>query len=177
LWLSGIIKEYMIKNKKIIVLVIVVILGLGGGWWWYQNSQPKPKSLVGVSAIGQETKGAGDETASPEGAPASQKDDQNNSQTLANLTGTFVSSHEAGMNSIIASNCVTSAGAVCTVMFTKGDISRTLPGQTTDKEGATFWEWTPKQIGLTPGDWTIEAKASNGKQTKSAKDAEVLRIK
>jgi len=170
-------KKDMIKNKKVIVLVIIVAVGLGGGWWWYQSSRPKPKSLVGVSSIGQETKGAGAEADNPEAAPADPKDDQNNSQTLAELTGTFVSSHEADMNSVLASNCVTSPGAICTIVFTRGDASRTLPGQATDREGATFWEWTPKQIGLSPGDWKIEAKASNGDRTTSAADAEVLRIK
>lgn len=171
--LSVIVIVQMLKNKKLVITFIFILALLGLVGWWYSQRE-RPRELEDAKSIGQQTKGEtqqGVQTPKP-----GKKDEGDSSQTLLEPSGNFVSSHEAGMNSLVASSCVTTSGAICTISFTKSGVTKTLPSQTTDREGAAFWEWTPKQVGLSPGEWTIEAKANKSGQDKTAKDAEVLKV-
>ncbi len=162
-------------NKKLGVIITLAVVALLGAGYWYYASHPKPKDLSTSRSIGQSTKG---ETKQPDdsGSNETKHDKPTTPKKLLEPSGNFVSSHEVETNSLIASSCETTSGAKCVINFTKDGVTKSLNAQGTDSEGATFWEWTPKQIGLTPGDWTIEAEASLGTDTKISKDAEVLRI-
>lgn len=94
---------------------------------------------------------------------------------LATPSGTFVSNHHPNLSGSPAPNqiqsvCTTTSGARCTIMFTRGDITKSLPAQMTDSEGTTYWTWKLQDIGLTAGTWHVEAKATLGTQTKTASD-------
>jgi hypothetical protein len=91
----------------------------------------------------------------------------------------YISSHEVSLsaNPLLQSTCVTSAGAKCTIIFTNGGDSISLPTQTTDPTGASYWSWRLKDYGFTTGSWTIQAKASLSGQTKTSKDSLNLTVK
>ncbi len=163
------------KNNKIGTIITLVVVALAGAGYWYYASQPKPKDLSTSRSIGQSTKG---ETGQSDDSPSGEtkQDGPTTPKKLLEPSGNFVSSHEVEMNSLVASSCETTSGAKCAINFTKDGVTKSLSTQGTDSEGTTFWEWTPKQIGLTPGEWVIEAEASLGTEVKTAKDAEVLRI-
>jgi len=96
-------------------------------------------------------------------------------------TGNFVSNHSPNRKgtphpSSMQSVCNTTPGASCTIIFTNGSTTRYLPAQTADKGGATYWTWDVKDIGLTEGSWTIQAKATLGSQVKTASDQVNLQV-
>lgn len=97
-------------------------------------------------------------------------------------SGTFVSNHHPNLSGSpspneIQSTCVTTSGATCTIVFSKDGVTKQLPVQNTDKEGAAYWSWKLQDIGLTTGTWKVQAKAVLGSQTKTTNDALDLEVK
>lgn len=90
--------------------------------------------------------------------------------------GTFVSNHHPHLSgtptpNTVSSSCTTTPGVSCTIRFVNGSTTKELPQQTTDASGNTSWNWSLQQIGLTEGEWTVTAVASNGNKTATSKDA------
>jgi hypothetical protein len=92
-------------------------------------------------------------------------------------TGNFVSSHFPSISSNETSTCNTTPGAKCTITFSKGSVTKSLPTQTIDAGGATYWSWTPASAGLTTGTWKVQAVATLGAQILTADDALSLQVK
>ena len=92
--------------------------------------------------------------------------------------GQFVNFHNpASLDAKEQSVCSTSAGASCTISFTMGSTTKSLPAKTADGSGAAIWtSWTPRSIGLSKGTWTITARATAGNQTKATEDSTKLVI-
>ncbi len=89
--------------------------------------------------------------------------------------GDFVSNHHPNLGGSPApsqetSVCNTTPGAKCTIRFTKGSVTTSLPSQITDSKGTTYWNWDVKTAGLTAGNWTITAAATLNGQTKTTQD-------
>lgn len=99
-------------------------------------------------------------------------------ELIAPTNSTFVGNHRVslGQNPAVQSNCVTSPGASCQIFFTKDSETKSLPMQTTDRGGVAYWTWKPKDISLSAGTWSVEAKATAGNQTKSASDSISLEV-
>ncbi|HSX16792.1 MAG TPA: hypothetical protein VLH86_01685 [Patescibacteria group bacterium] len=100
---------------------------------------------------------------------------------LIDPSGSFVSNHHPTLSGTpgpaMQSACVTTSGATCTIIFTKGSEVKQLPVQTTDREGAAYWTWDVQKLGLSAGTWKVQAKAELGTQSKTADDALDLEIK
>lgn len=110
--------------------------------------------------------------------PGDQKSDTGGSFSNGSLvipTGDFVSNHHPGENgSPLAevSVCNTTPGATCQIVFVKDGVTKALPVQTTDRGGSTYWNnWTPSNVGLTSGVWSVTAVAKLSGQTKTAPDS------
>jgi len=94
------------------------------------------------------------------------------SATLITPTGTFVSNHHPSDTSQTETSvCNTTTGATCQIVLTQGDLVKSLAAQTTDRGGVAYWTWTPKEVGLSSGNWSVQAKATLGSQVKTADDA------
>jgi hypothetical protein len=99
--------------------------------------------------------------------------------SLAAPYGSFVSNHKPGQNGsnlTELSQCTTTPGATCYIKFTQNGVERTLPQQTVNSDGTTFWEWNINNAGLTGGQWTITAIASFNGQIKSTTDQLPLEV-
>jgi len=115
---------------------------------------------------------------------ASDKNEVSSEQTLSAITapsGNFVSNHHPNLDGDPAPNsmqstCITTAGAYCTIMFTKGSTTIGLPTQKTDREGAAYWSWGLQDIDLTTGSWKVQAKATSGSLVEVADDAITLEV-
>lgn len=134
------------------------------------NNQKGEPLRTGTSTATQQTGAA---------QPGDQKS-SSGSSTVTNLlapSGDFVSAHGTSAYPIksdaqLTSVCNTSPGAMCIISFSSAGFTKSLPEQTTDRGGSTYWNnWTPKSIGLTPGSWQVKAVAISGSQTKEAVDA------
>ena len=110
--------------------------------------------------------------------PGDNKEGTATTTTLLDPLGNFVSAHKnVPLTAVLSSTCTTSAGAECKIVFTSNGTTKSLPAQTTDRAGATYWNsWTPNSIGLTPGTWTVQAVATLNGQSKTATDATALEI-
>lgn len=85
-------------------------------------------------------------------------------------SGTFVSNHHPNLSGSpapnrITSTCTTTPGVLCTVQFTNGGTTKTLPEKTTDSNGNVGWDWTLQEVGLSIGEWQVKAIAKNGDKT------------
>jgi hypothetical protein len=105
-------------------------------------------------------------------------------KTVVTPTGEFVSNHHPNLGGSPAPNtmtsvCTTTIGVSCKITFTNTSTGtvKSLPSQTTDAGGSTYWDWKLQDIGLTAGTWKIQAVASYGSQTKTATDIMDLEVK
>ena len=177
--------------KIIGILVIAGALIVAGVWLSRTTSlftsAPKsnfPKTPTKGGGSVTINKGSSSSTSNPNGQPAAGSQNSNpvnktpgdntSNAYLIAPWGDFVSNHHPGQNGSPLSEtsvCNTTQGASCYIAFTNGSIVKTLPVQTADSNGATFWSnWTPSSIGLTPGNWKITATATLDGQTKSTTD-------
>ena len=65
----------------------------------------------------------------------------------------------------------------CTIEFTNGTNTKSLPVKTVDANGNASWDWRLQDIGLTAGSWTITAIASNGTLTSQSSDPLKLEVR
>jgi len=99
------------------------------------------------------------------------------SAVLIAPSGSFVSNHHPSLSGSPAPNTVTSVcnttpGATCQITFTMDSVTKSLPSQTVDSGGSTYWtNWKLQDVGLTAGSWKVNAIASLNGQTKTASDA------
>ena len=148
----------------------------------------KPTKQVAASAPANTTTPTGDASStngasSPaQGSPKDTTSGSTDSTTaLTAPFGSFVSNHKPSLSGSSSpsqelSSCSTSAGAVCHIEFTQGDVIKKLEPRTTDSSGSVSWTWDVKQAGLTEGSWHITAIATLNGQTKSTQDNLTLEV-
>lgn len=114
----------------------------------------------------------------PSGSAPSDSDKSTPSgTTFAILPSDLVSAHKVKPDSSLVSVCNATAGATCTIHFSKDGVRKSLPAEPTDRGGTAYWNgWTPQSIGLTTGAWGIEAVASLNGQEKKLSDALSLEV-
>jgi hypothetical protein len=189
------------KGKKALLIAAIIIVALGGTIAALELTNTthlfhaaKP---VGNRTANSETKGETPQSnntsqGQTNNTPASQPSSSDNKSptsdggasatTLLVPSGDFVSNHHPNLGGSPAPNqitsvCNTTPGASCQIIFTKDGVTKSLPAQTTDKGGATYWNnWKLQDIGLTTGSWHIQAKATLANQTKTADDAMNLEV-
>ncbi len=132
------------------------------------NTKGEPKKQSGSDDDDPQGNGSSSTSANPKVVAAS--------ANLITPFGNFVSNHRPNLSgspapSSLSSVCNTTPGASCTITFTKSGTNKSLPAQTADANGATYWNWSLQDIGLMSGTWKIQANASLDGQTKSASDA------
>lgn len=186
------------SSKKLILLIIILIVLAGGSVAALEltntthlfhaakpaahptaNSETKGEPQQGSPAAGGSGSASTSANSSENKSPA-----PSGAASTVNLlapSGDFVSNHHPNLSGSPAPNeiqsvCNSTAGASCQIIFTKDGVSKSLPAQTTDKGGATYWTWKLQDIGLTAGSWHIQAKATLGNQTKTADDAMNLEV-
>ena len=193
-----------IKNKKIIpkkiTITIVILVVLIGGtlYWWFVLQNPGPivpeKTTEQTRSEKIHSKSSNDTNenntkntteTTPNSAIGSSKESTTNIPPSSNTappetpSGTFVSNHFVSLTSYTSQNsvCHTSPGTKCTITFSQGSTTRSLPAKQTDANGNTSWDWDVKELGLTAGIWTITVKATNGKYTSTTVDQINLEVK
>lgn len=170
----------------LIAAATVLVLELTNTTYLFHKKNLVTQPVTPNRTGGQNTKGetgqtSGDQTpASTDGHNTKDNDTTQNTEFDA-PTGNFVSNHSPNLSgqpapNTIQSVCVTSPGATCTISFSKDGVTKSLPVQGTDKEGAAYWSWQLQDLKLTEGSWTITAKATLNGSTKTATDPNKLEI-
>jgi len=174
------------KARIIAFIIVVALVVLGVGTVLALHHGAKKQGVINSPAkpattASQNTKGepAPSTPAQPEPTtqPGDNKSNEGGGQTADPSTplqdpanSSFAGNHHPGPTETVQSVCNTSPGASCTISFTKDGATKSLPTQTTDRGGATYWTWSPQGLGLSPGTWHITATATLGSQTKTASD-------
>ena len=71
----------------------------------------------------------------------------------------------------LESICQTITNATCNIRMTQASVIKNLIAQNTGNSGIVIFEWNAASIGLTPGQWTIEAVVTqNSKSAVSHKE-------
>ncbi len=177
------------KKLSFVLPAVVIVIGLSlaaleatNTTGFFHNRNPglvttpiTPNRSAGPETKGEEPKAEKEPSAAPpETEPAT-------NATLKDPLGTFVSNHHPNLDGSpnpdqIQSVCETTPGAICKIVFIKGSVTKQLPPQKTDGEGAAYWSWKLKDIGLTEGSWKVQAVAQLGNQEKTTDDALALEI-
>ncbi len=95
---------------------------------------------------------------------------------LAEPSGSFVSNHQVTPESNIESLCITTAGATCKIVISRGPLVKTLEAKSTDDKGIASWIWQPQKIGISGGSWQIQAIASKNGESKQSTDPKRLEV-
>jgi hypothetical protein len=182
------------KTKKLLVALATLLIVAIGALSFLEATdrvnffgKKSPSPTIGPQTKGEIPDDSGQEdTETPDGQSDSggtkrNSDGSTPSKTLFAPSGNFVSNHNPNMSgkpapNLIQSVCVTTPGATCTITFTKDGTTKSLPNQTADGEGATYWDWKLQDIGLSAGEWKIQAKATLNGQTKTTDDPLNLRV-
>lgn len=193
-------------NKKRLIIQILVVLAVLGAIFavlqlthtthFFQKQTPAQntsdvskgeKSSSSKSSDKSSNSNTGDSTDNTEQQTTDNEDQKsqpggsNTSAVLVAPTGSFVSNHHPNLGgspapNVINSACTTTTGATCQIIFTKDGVTKSLPAQTTDVNGSTYWSWKLQDVGLTAGSWKVTAKAVLGSQVKTADDALTLEV-
>lgn len=187
-------KKRLAHNKVFwLIVAVIVLLLVGGGIAYQHHRSEKNKTTTPVtprpitdktknSAPQSSTKPSDNSTNAKNGAsttPANTQGTPMSSLPVTKPSGSFVSNHKPGQNNSPldeASVCNTTANINCQITFTKDGVTKSLPVKITDSAGAAYWSWTPQSIGLTTGNWTVTAVATNTQQTESTADTLALQV-
>ncbi len=189
-------KKYLAGSAFALFIVIAIIAGLELSntthLFHKKSSQPISASAYTKgepSTSSSKSSMTTNSTSSTSNSTSSEPGDQKSSSgggssadtTLLVPSGDFVSNHSPNLSNSPAPNeissvCTTTPGATCTITFTKDGVTKSLPQQTTDRGGSTYWDWKLQTVGLTVGTWQINAVATLNGQTKSAADAINLNV-
>jgi len=183
-------KNRSTKKSLLLALTALLIVIAAVGAWWYFSHQGK-QSIVETPKNTQEQKTAADaqnsnqpSTTEPSTTGTTSSKDTSTPATAPTLDtsvkpaapdGTFVSNHRPNLGGSPAPNtessvCHTTPGAQCTITFTNGSTTKSLATQAVDSSGNTTWNWNLAGVGLTVGEWTVTAKATNGSQVATTED-------
>jgi len=172
------------KHSKLpyIIGVLIVVVIIGAVYAYHATHKKKPIPTVDQYTKGQVSQPSGSSNTSNQSvnSPSSSKTG-GVSASLVAPTGNFVSDHHPNLSGSPAPNsmtsvCNTSPGASCQISFTNGSTTKSLPTQTTDAGGATYWYWKLQDIGLTAGSWKISATSSVSGNSLSSTDPMALVI-
>lgn len=187
------------KSKKVYVIIAVALIVVAGviAFFVYRSSANKKPATTAsqltkgeVSTSGNKSSDKPDKSgsSSTSGLGSQTSDDKNEASnqpsanaTLIAPTGTFVSNHRPNLSGSPApseeqSTCNTTPGATCQISFTYNGVTKSLPAQTADSGGATYWTWNLQDIGLTEGSWQIQATARLNGKTLTGSDALKLEV-
>lgn len=190
---------HRLRNRKLPVILLTAVVVLSGTLlaleltgttdFWRSVGPRKQAPTIGPATKGETPNADTGDTANiPETGTTNDTASEtpktpgsSGSATLLAPSGNFVSNHTpnlAGKPSpnLIQSTCVTTPGASCTIIFTKNGVTKMLPIQTTDLEGAAYWEWKLQDYGITEGEWTVQAKATLGSQTQTTNDSLMMKV-
>ena len=175
-------RKKTISKKRLLLATGALLIGVAVAFTLmyvmsHARKGTRSGTQVNLTSSSQSTKGERSGAAS-DSSPGATKQNTAPAAMLVQPTGNFVSAHKnVPVTASLSSVCNTSSGATCQIVFTSGSESHSLPAQTTDLGGSTYWNsWTPESIGLTPGSWTIKAVATLGSDTKSNTDALMLEV-
>lgn len=166
-----------------VLAIIVLVIGLelaNVTHFFHREKMGLPQTTANSETKGEPSRGSAYNNAN-QGSQTSSDKKSSSESTFTAPSGNFVSNHRPNLSGSPAPNqmsstCNTTPGATCQISFSKDGVTKSLPAQTTDKGGSTYWSWKLQDLGLTAGTWKIEAKAMLNNQVRTAIDALTLDI-
>lgn len=184
-------KNFYAKKVFWLIIAIIALFAIGGCLAYKHYHKPASTSVTPRPTT-DKIKNSNAPAAAPSDNSTNSKNNTStppantpNGSVTTNLPvtkpfGAFVSNHKPGQNGSPfeeASTCSTTAGISCSITFTKNGITKSLPTKTADSAGTAYWSsWTPQSLGLTSGNWTVTAVATNGQQSESTTDSIPLQV-
>ena len=166
-------------TQPMILIGVVILVIIAGAWFLRSRRNPSSSTYQNQNdSTGQSASSKGEQapTATDKSQPGSNTT-SSSSEPPKTPYGNFVSNHNPKLNDAESSTCTTSPGAKCKIVFTKGGVTKTLEEKTADSDGAIYWTWTPKQLGLSEGSWQITVTATMNGKTASTTDPKNLVVK
>ena len=183
------------RHAILSIIVIVALLAIGGALVFANHhrhhntknnagsgntaTNPNARLPGQASSSTPSSSGSGAQAKAPDKPPVS-----SGKPPKAPDNDGLVSNHQpsltpSGFNSNQENSvCVTSPGADCEITFTLGSTVKSLGKKQADATGAVYWSnWKLQDIGLTVGDWTITATATQNGQSGVTTDPNKLQVR
>ena len=160
------------KRQYLVGLVaLLVILSSGAALAWH-NSQHKG-SPAAVTPDAKAASVAAESTPAVSGAASGQQyaatggDNNSPSGQLPAPTGELLNLHTISLSAdpAMESVCSTIADATCTIKLTSGSTIKSAGSQSTGSSGEVLFNWAAQDIGLSVGQWTVQAVVTQYGQT------------
>ncbi len=186
------------SHRKLIgSIVLVIIIGAGLlAWWSHHSSQATARVQTAVSKqpgtktssqIQHDALSSPTPTPNPDVPGGTTGSNVGSAASVTAPSGQFVNNHGSDAGHPVqsatqeSSSCTTTPGATCVIQFSKDGVTKSLPSQSAAASkvspgGTTTWTWTPGDLGLTSGNWTVTAVATLNGQSKSTTDSIKLTV-
>lgn len=170
-------------SKKVLYVVAAIVLAVaavGFAYFYFHNKNTtntaQKTSTESTTTEKNQTNGGGITSSKDDDSSDSPAPSPDAGIMPVKPSGTFVSNHRPNLSgtpapNTITSTCTTTPGSQCTIRFTNGSTSLSLPSKSTDGNGNVNWTWKLQDIGLTAGAWKITAIATNGSHSAEESDA------
>lgn len=184
-------KKLTPKTKKISAIVIAIVLvGTVVSFMLLKHSGhtsseipvTEPASSQAASSSDGANSDTGTKPDSSQKTPSATPSTTDKTGAPAKPYGTFVSNHRPSLtnkNGVPAdeeSVCQGTPGATCSIVFTKGGATKSLPQKTLDSSGTASWDWNIVDAGFTQGSWQIKAISTLNGKTAEATDSLALEV-
>ena len=174
------IKRFFKRPAKTGLIFIVLLVLLGGGYWHFVHKTVRVVQLPAKTTTEKISTPSSAASSAPSQKAASPQGGSAASAAPTDVTapsGSFVSNHQPSTTADQEQSlCSTTIGAKCSISFTKGSSVIKLEAQQTDDNGSTTWDWTPSQLGLSSGSWSVSATATAGSNSATTTDPRALDI-
>lgn len=184
------------RLSLIITIILLVLVAAAISYYYFQKKAADQRQQQYGSSTTTPTENVSTPSSSTTsssssgGSITSSKDASTSTTTAPSIdtsvtpqtpVGTFVSNHRPNLSGSPAPNtmnstCRTTLGAVCTISFTNGETTVSLPEKTTDANGNVSWDWKLQDINIGKGSWTVKAVAKNGSKTAESTDPIKLEV-
>jgi len=162
------------KRLYLAILVAALVVGVGAALAWHasrHNAKTATVTPATSSTPAPSPKVTG--TASGQQYAATSNGSSSSSGQLVAPTGQLLNLHTVSLaaNPNMESVCITIADASCNIQFTQGSTVKSVGAKSTGSSGNVLFDWTPQGVGLTTGQWTVQAVVTqNGQTGTSASD-------
>jgi cytoskeletal protein RodZ len=153
-----------LKQRNLVILVVLLIMVGGGLLLW--NSTRTASKTNAPSASTKSTTGGSKQYSSTQATPSTPSSTSTStssttaaSTSLAAPSGQLLNVQTVSLSSGpgLESVCQTIANASCDIRLTQNDTTKYVGAQSTGSNGMVIFDWNAKSVGLTSGQWNVQA--------------------
>jgi hypothetical protein len=160
------------RRRNLAVVAAVAVLVVGGTLIWNTERTASKRTAAPVTA--KSLTGSGKQYTITQGEPSTPSQTAASSAAATTSTGSLAAPSGQLLNvqtvSLasgpgLESICQTIANASCDIRLTQGSTTKYVGAQSTGVNGSVIFDWNAKTVGLTAGQWNVQAVVTQNNAT------------